>query len=186
MTEQFTRRPSIYTTIIAFLFIVTATLSSGCSTEAPLVLGNGYGNKAPEIVAKDANGETKTLSGHAGSIVLIEFWDSNTSQARRNHLALRQIYNSYKDASFKNAKGFCVFSVSIDTDKQKWETACQEDGINWPCNTIDTNGWNALPIMDYGVHYTPKYLLVDGNGVILDASVTIADLSKLLDAQLDS
>lgn len=177
---------SLHTLSFALIIAAFSMITHGCSgsmeTAAPKPLD--LGRKAPEILTETANGNKMSLSQHKGSIVLIAFWDSGNMTARKAHPELQHIYNTYKDAQFQDAKGFCMFSVSLDTNKDAWLKAVQEDGITWPCQTIDTDGWNAISAKTYQVHYTPKYFLVDGEGNIIDKHVDINDLDQVLAGQL--
>ncbi len=173
--------------IYCSLFLAAITLGeSGCSisSETGPAMPLDLGHKAPEILTETASGNKMSLSQHKGSIVLVAFWDSGNMTARKAHPELQHIYNTYKDADFQDAKGFCVFSVALDTNRDAWLKAVEEDGITWPCQTIDTDGWNAVSAKTYEVHYTPKYFLVDGEGNIVDRHVDINSLDQLLASKL--
>ena len=161
------------------------TMLNACSSAEPTATTLSNGAKAPEVRTVTADGKTISLSDHRGNLVLLAFWDSGNMTARRNHPELQRLYDTYKDADFKEAKGFCVYSVSLDTDKTKWLSAVQEDGISWTCQTIDTAGWNAESATAYQVNYTPRYFLIDGSGEIISRHVSIAELDELLSERLD-
>lgn len=177
---------ALHTFYFALLLSGIALVGTGCSvsTETGLTMPLDLGNKAPEILTETAAGNKMSLSQHRGSMVLVAFWDSGNMTARKAHPELQHIYNTYKDAEFQDAKGFCVFSVSLDTDREAWLKAVEEDGITWPCQTIDTQGWNAVSAKTYEVHYTPKYFLVDGAGNIIDKHVDIYALDQHLAGML--
>ena len=172
--------------LLTSLLALPLLFSAGCSTSQETVIKSPVevGRKAPEILTETENGAKMSLSQHKGSYVLVAFWDSGNTAARKAHAELQHIYNTYKDAEFRDAHGFCVFSVSLDTDRDAWLKAVHEDGINWPCQTIDTGGWNAVSAKTYGVNYTPKYFLVDGEGKIIDKHVDIDMLDDALAEQL--
>lgn len=161
------------------------TLLNACSSAETATGALTNGAKAPEVRTVTADGKSISLSDHRGNIVLLAFWDSGNMAARRNHPELQRLYDTYKDADFKEAKGFCVYSISLDTDKAKWLSAVQEDGITWTCQTIDTAGWNAESATAYQVNYTPRYFLIDGSGEIISRHVSIAELDELLSERLD-
>lgn len=161
------------------------TLLNACSSAEPATGALTNGATAPEVHTVTADGKSISLSDHRGNIVLLAFWDSGNMAARRNHPELQRLYDTYRDAEFKDAKGFCVYSISLDTDKAKWLTAVQEDGITWTCQTIDTAGWNAESATAYQVNYTPRYFLIDGSGEIISRHVSIAELDELLSERLD-
>jgi hypothetical protein len=181
-SSHFTTR----TVIIFFISLIgICALASGCSTSATTAtVGVATGNQSPDIFSENIKGEMISLSGHKGSYVLVEFWDSQNSDARKNHYEMQRIYNKYKDATFDNGKKFCIYSVSLDTDREKWEAAVAEDNMQWPCNTIDQRSWNSPAVLAYSISYLPKYYLIDGNGVVIRRNIMIKDLDAILGENL--
>ncbi len=149
------------------------------------MIGIRTGNLAPEISAVDAGGNILNLSSQRGKYVLIEFWESGNSQARANHFEMGRLYQKYRDGLFEGANGFTIFSFSIDSDKSKWLSAVKEDVIVWPMQVIDTASWNSKPLLDYAVASLPKYYLLNGDGVILQHNIIIADLETVIKEYLD-
>lgn len=129
-------------------------------------------------------GETVRLSDNKGQLVLVEFWSSSSTDARKNHKEIQRLRNIFKDTQFKNGDGFTVFSVSLDTDKEKWLKAIQEDKITWTSQANDLKGWFSDAAISYDVHTLPKYFLVDGDGNIANRYVIANDLEALLRKEL--
>lgn len=50
-------------------------------------------------------------------------------------------YTKYKDSKFVNGKGFTVYNVSLDNNKDAWMKAIQQDGLVWPNHVSDLGGW---------------------------------------------
>ncbi len=172
--------------LLVCALIIGAASFSGCSgTANSKTVGITTGNSGPNIITSDKNGEWLQLSALKGSYVLVEFWESGNSAARMNHFEMDRLYRKYKNADFKDGKNFCVYSVSLDTDKAKWEAAITQDNVTWPCQTIDTKGWNAKSALDYGVNYLPKYYLLDGNGVVIKRNILIEDLESIIKEELN-
>lgn len=158
---------------------------SGCSgAQETAQSGISTGSKAPEIIGEISDGKKISLGQHKGALVLVEFWDSGNSEARKNHFEMQRLYNKFKDADFKEGRHFCIFSVSLDTDQSKWAAAVSEDAVTWPCQINDPKGWNAESATTYGVNYTPRYILVGSDGTILDKHVQIRELEQMLQDQL--
>lgn len=176
------------TSSIVYFFAALITLgflSYGCSNSVTSpTIGVATGNHSPEIQSENLKGEMISLSAHKGSYVLVEFWDSQNSEARRNHLEMQRIYQKFKDATFDNGKKFCIYSVSLDTDREKWAKAVAEDNMSWPCNTIDQRAWNSPSVLAYNISYLPKYYLIDGDGVIIRRNIMINELEALLNENL--
>ena len=138
------------------------------------------GDKAPEIAQKDPSGEVRKLSDLKGNLVLIDFWASWCGPCRRENPNVVKTYNLYKDKLFKNGRGFEIFSVSLDQNKQSWEAAIQKDGLVWENHVSDLKYWRSEPARVYNVNAIPATFLVDGDGVIIAKNLRGSALEKTL------
>jgi hypothetical protein len=76
-------------------------------------------------------------------------------------------YNKFKDKKFSNAKGFKIFSVSLDQNKAAWVNAIKHDGLVWPDHVSDLKAWSSEAASIYGVQSIPSNWLLDAKGVII-------------------
>lgn len=132
-----------------------------------LMMAGGHpktGTDAYSIELKNPKGKNVTLESLKGKYVLIDFWASWCGPCRRESPNVVEAYNKYKKSTFNNAKGFEVFSVSLDRDKVKWEKAIEQDGLIWDAHGFDEGGKVARM---YGVNSIPYAILVDGEGKIV-------------------
>ncbi|MBI2257455.1 MAG: TlpA family protein disulfide reductase [Flavobacteriia bacterium] len=121
------------------------------------------GTTAPEIQLKNREGKTIKLSELKGKVVLIDFWASWCGPCRKENPFVVEAYNKYRKSKFKSAKGFEVFSVSIDRSKEQWLKAIKDDKLIWKNHAIDDGSASK----SYGVASIPSGFLIDGKGQIV-------------------
>ncbi|MFZ9718390.1 MAG: redoxin domain-containing protein [Chitinophagaceae bacterium] len=118
------------------------------------------GAVAADFSQPDTSGNQITLSSLRGKYVLLDFWASWCGPCRAESPNLVKAYQQY------HAKGFTIFSVSLDQNRKNWIKAIQEDGYTWP-QAGDMKGWGNAAARDYGVQGIPFNVLLDANGVVV-------------------
>ena len=155
--------------VFAFGFIKTDSKTNLIQEAASgAVVGINIGNKAPELKYNNPQGTEIALSSLKGKIVLIDFWASWCGPCRATMPEVVAAYNQFKDTKFnKKAKGFTVYSVSLDGNKDAWTNAIAKLGMVWENHVSDLGVWQSKGAQQYSVNSIPAAFLIDENGVIV-------------------
>jgi thiol-disulfide isomerase/thioredoxin len=122
--------------------------------------GVNEGAMAPEIKLATPAGPTLALSSLRGKYVLIDFWASWCGPCRRENPNVVKTYAAYKD------KGFEIFGVSLDQNREAWLKAIEADKLLWK-HVSDLQYWNSAGAQAYQVNSIPQTFLVNPEGRII-------------------
>ncbi|MCT4581393.1 MAG: AhpC/TSA family protein [Flavobacteriales bacterium] len=134
------------------------------------------GQQFSELNFPNPEGEIMTMEALKGNYVLVDFWASWCKPCRMENPNVVKLYNKYKD------KGFTVYSVSLDTDKNRWKNAIQQDQLTWPNHVSDLKGWRTQATKTYQFRGIPYTMLVDPKGTIIATKLRGHQLEQQLEA----
>jgi peroxiredoxin len=124
------------------------------------VKGTTVGYTATNFSQNTPDGKKVSLTDFRGKYVLIDFWASWCRPCRAENPNVVAAYNRFKD------KGFTVLGVSMDSNKDPWLAAIQQDNLTWT-HVSDLKGWGNEVGKIYGVTGIPQNFLIDKEGKIV-------------------
>ncbi|AIZ64012.1 hypothetical protein PK28_10495 [Hymenobacter sp. DG25B] len=118
------------------------------------------GAEAPEINLNSPDGKPVALSSLRGKYVLLDFWASWCGPCRKENPNVVKAYQKFK------GKGFEIYSVSLDQNRDKWLKAIKDDNLTWT-HVSDLKAWDSAAGKAYGITSIPMSLLLDPQGRII-------------------
>jgi len=131
------------------------------------------GKDAPNTIANDISGKQMQLASLKGKTVLLYFWASYSDPCRQENPKIVQVYNKYK------TKGFEVYAVSLDNQKEPWLDAIKEDKLTWK-NVSNLFGWEDELTAIWKIDDIPYLIMIDKNGKIYDRGFRAFELESKL------
>lgn len=127
------------------------------------------GHEAPPIAGKLINGKPFDPKSMHKKIFLVDFWRAGNQIARINHAEIKTMLKDLGKG------GFEVISVSMDTKKDWWTTAVDEDKISWT-QVSDLKGDDSPNTQNWSLTRLPRYDLVDGDWHIIERDLTFSQV----------
>jgi len=131
---------------------------------------------SPNIVLPDADGKIRELWSLHGKYVLVHFWSAKDRSSLVMNPVLSELYHKY------NKKGFEIYMVSVDTDREAWMNAIQESNLDC-INVGDMKGCYQA-VTNYNIKSVPANYLLDPKGEIIAKNLRGPALDQVLSQAL--
>lgn len=166
--------PRIPTAAI-LLTVACAILAAPCvGGESP-----APGDPAPPLSADTLRRTHVDLEDLQGKIVLLQFWASWCATCVDEMPELRALYEAHAE------DGFEIVGVSLDENPRDARRTIAEFGLPWP-QICDGLGKQSPVARSYDVKGTPRYVLIDRDGLVSAPFVRPSELPAAVRALLES
>ncbi len=160
--------------LLIIICLITNTLF--CQTELKV------GDKAPSFILNlQQNAIQSFPMPYIGRIVLVHFWNSTVTKSKMANKFLNRLAGRYKNAMYRNAEGFEVIAVAVQSDKKAWVESITNDSLTNIINGIANRGYNDEVCKKFGVTSVPKDILIDETGTIISIDPRMRDIETMLD-----
>lgn len=150
-------------------------------TSAEQKLKTDVGQPYIDIVQNNAEGEPVSLKSvidnPANKYTLVDFWASWCGPCMGEVPHLKQTYDKF------HKKGFEIYGVSFDRDRDKWLAAVKDNGMEW-IHVSELQRFDNQAAKDYAVQGIPSNFLIDAQGVIVAKNLRGEDLYKKVEELL--
>lgn len=136
--------------------------------------------KTPNFDYENHKGGKTTLESLKGKYVYIDVWATWCGPCRAEIPFLKQAEEKYHGKKIE----FVSISVDVDKDYNKWKSFVTDKALGGTQLFADKN-WNSDFIKAFGINSIPRFILIDPNGVVIDAEAKRPSDPKLSE-QLDS
>jgi peroxiredoxin len=121
------------------------------------------------------DGDSFSLSGQRGKVVLVDFWDVKCPPCRKEMPNLKKLHREFA------SKGLVIVGISLDTDKDLLQNYLKELSPEWKM-ACSFQGWNDLTAKLYTINATPSSWLIDRQGILRHIDLRGEELFKAVKA----
>ncbi|MEZ4805571.1 MAG: TlpA disulfide reductase family protein [Bacteroidia bacterium] len=121
------------------------------------------------------NADTLDLSQFKNKILIVNFWASWSKASRSENKNLVRIYELYKNNT--NVK---FVSISLDLDKNSWQTAISEDEMVWKDHFCDFKKYDSPFAKQFSIITIPVFKVFNLKGELMSTSSNTRELEKTI------
>jgi thiol-disulfide isomerase/thioredoxin len=127
---------------------------------------------APPFSATTLDGQSISMDGLAGKVVLIDFWATWCGPCVEALPHMQSIARKFE------GQPLVVLSISLDKDEAKWKSFVDKNKMTWL--QVRDGGFNGAVSKKFGVTAIPATFTIDPDGVLEDQHVGDANIEGKL------
>ncbi|MBK9284318.1 MAG: OmpA family protein [Sphingobacteriaceae bacterium] len=161
-------------------FILIFLCAKIIAQDEPVILK--VGDKAPSFLINLQQNSVQSFNmPYMNRLVLLHFWSSSVGRSKVYNKTLNRIAGRYKNALYRNADGFEVVAIAVQSDKTAWNNSIKEDTLNNFTHGIALRGYKEEVCKLYRITQVPTDILIDHEGTILAINPHVRVLEDILD-----
>lgn len=137
----------------------------------------------PLVLYNNQNTLQSITFPYLNKIVLVHFWSSSVGKSKTFIGRAIDLQERYSVSTYRNAEGFEVITVAIQSDKTAWNSDIVTFKMDKVMNLIANKGYNDLSVRNYKIKLLPITVLIDELGSILLINPTQLQIEEVLDAK---
>lgn len=127
---------------------------------------------APNFNITDSNGKKYNLGSLKGKKILIHFWSSTCAPCIEEAPILLNLKKDYPD--------LFIINISLDSDKNRWNSGMTKHGITEMVNYCDFKGNKGKIVQDYMIKSIPANYLISETGKIIVKRQKLSEIIEML------
>jgi len=134
------------------------------------------GKQSPTFNYENQKGGTTSLESLKGKYVYIDVWATWCGPCRQEIPSLEKVEEQFQ------GKNIVFVSISVDNtkDREKWSKLVTEKKMSG-IQLLADNELNSKFIREYNIQGIPRFILIDGNGTIVNAQAPKPSDPKLIE-----
>lgn len=165
--------------LFLILFSTSLSLAQYCTLK--------NGDKASPLVLYDNQNTLQSLTfPYLNKLVLVHFWSSSVSKSKAFIPRAIDLQTRYGSTAYRNAEGFDVISVALQSDKTVWKEDLAALGMDKIVNLIAVKGYKDISVCNFKILQLPVSLLIDEMGTIVLINPTQLQIEEVLDGKKNS
>ena len=149
---------------------------------AELQIRTAVGQPYTDISQPDADGKEISLrsvvENSANKYVLLDFWASWCGPCMGEVPHLKKAYDAFHE------KGFEIYGVSLDSNRDKWLAAIRKNDMKW-IQVCSFEEFDNQAAREYAIRSIPSNLLIDHEGKIVAKNLRGEELCEKMAELLD-
>jgi peroxiredoxin len=133
------------------------------------------GKKAPDVVAKDPNGQTRSIGEIKSPYIVVYMYNPDCEHCAEESPKLVRFYREWKP------KGVEVFGIALNTEDQEWKDYIKKQGMTWP-NVYDPT--NKAIYAKYFVDNTPEIYVINPDRTIIAKNLKVNQIAEVIERDM--